>query len=102
MRVISADALVMKQVSDGVYIVDAEAIRNAPTFDAVPVVHGEWEWNDNGMDWGIGCWKCSNCHHKPEANWETARNINPNTWNGSHYCPNCGAKMDGGILNDRI
>lgn len=38
MKVISADALVMKEVSSGVYIVDAEAILKAPTFDAEPVV----------------------------------------------------------------
>lgn len=38
MRVISADALVMKEISPGVYLVDGEAIRNAPTFDAEPVV----------------------------------------------------------------
>lgn len=38
MRVISADALVMKEISPGIYLVDGEAIRNAPTFDAEPVV----------------------------------------------------------------
>ena len=38
MRVISANALVMKEVSTGVYLVDGQAILNAPTFDAEPVV----------------------------------------------------------------
>ena len=69
-----------------------EAIDMAPAVDAVPVVHGQWI--DNGM-----------CDHKP------ARFRNPDKWtiykcsecgysNGrrknANYCPNCGAKMDGG------
>ena len=67
------------------------AINNAPTVEAVEVVHGRWL--DNGM-----------CNHKP------SRFRNPDKWtvykcsecgysNGrrknANYCPNCGAKMDG-------
>ena len=59
----------------------------APTVDAVPVVHGRWEWlgpyryNDDGM---IGT--CSICK-------ERLRIFEHN------YCPNCGANMDGGENN---
>lgn len=38
MRVVSADALMMKEIAPNVYLVDEEVIRNAPTFDAEPVV----------------------------------------------------------------
>ena len=55
--------------------------------------HGEWIWDNNGMDWGIGAWKCKNCHSKPNTYWECDRDINPLRFSGSHYCPNCGAKM---------
>ena len=60
-------------------------IDDAPTVDAVPVVHGRWS------DAGFGelpkhapyGWACSACG-----------GISFN--NEYIYCPNCGAKMDGG------
>ena len=57
-------------------------ILYAPTVDAVEVVHGEWGeiYTCHGERlWG---YKCSQCEQD-----------NPNK---SNYCPNCGAKMDGG------
>ncbi len=48
-----------------------------------PVVHGEWV-NIQGGFWRVGT--CSVCgEHYPTG--------------GSNYCPNCGAKMDGGKDN---
>ena len=64
------------------------AIEDAPTVDAVPVVHGRWLEdyetfvNDNGYESEpiqTG-WVCSACGSHELS----ARN----------YCPNCGAKMD--------
>ncbi len=55
-------------------------IEDAPTVDAVEVVHGRWKFAcvHNGKPH----YKCTNCHHAfPFAN--------------VNYCPNCGAKMDG-------
>ena len=63
-------------------------IEEAPTIDAVPVVHGRWE------EWWPGMsvimtgeemlYRCSSCDAKyPDVE-------------GYRYCPNCGAKMDGG------
>lgn len=50
-----------------------EWIDDQPTVDAVPVVHGSW------LDG-----RCTNCGFV----WNDVR-----PW---EYCPNCGAKMDGG------
>ena len=60
-------------------------ILDAPTVDAVEVVHGQWEWKPlNDTTWQL---RCSVCGSEDGAN-ETY-----------HYCPNCGAKMDGGNDN---
>lgn len=69
-------------------------LGNFPTADVVPVVHGEWYYNENGRDFGLGAWACSccdTCNHNIPGN----PNINPYIWSGSKFCPNCGAKMDG-------
>ena len=52
-------------------------IEQLPAVDAVPVVHGRW--GENG--------DCSECGFQP---WYE-RDIHTLS-----YCPNCGAKMDGG------
>ena len=58
-----------------------ELLDDCPTVDAVEVVHGKWEWKpQNEMIWQL---RCSVCGREDGAN-ETY-----------HYCPNCGAKMDG-------
>ena len=66
------------------------ALRNAPSADVAPVVHGRWIGaplcgNDN-------C-KCSEC-----GSWH---NIHANLRGEimQKYCPNCGARMDGGSEN---
>lgn len=58
-------------------------LEDEPTLDYAPVRHGEWVWN--GFD-GIG-WECSRCRHE-----ESREAKKPD----AKYCPNCGAKMDGG------
>lgn len=73
-----------------------EGINYLPAADVKPVVRGEWVWDENGMDWGIGAWICARCHNRPETTWHTMRDIIPLRWSGSHYCPNCGADMTGG------
>lgn len=88
MRLIDADALVddITAASDnaGMGAVIARTliryVKRAPTIDAVPVVHGRWIWNETGKpDWEQ-FYTCSNCGDREY--WE------------SHFCPNCGAKMD--------
>ena len=65
-------------------------IDNAPTVDAVEVVHGRWEIKEYPI---TGCKKitCSICSYWVDRG--PAWNKN---WGFHHYCPNCGAKMDGG------
>ena len=62
-------------------------IENFPVADVVPVVHGRWiSKNPHGYEW---VFVCSNCDYVDGYPF----NDRPN------YCPNCGAKMDGGIEN---
>ena len=56
-----------------------------PKADVVEVKHGEWFEVDDGIDIGSGKHlECSIC-----GKWKKDRIK-------SNYCPNCGAKMDGG------
>ena len=59
-------------------------IENAPTVDAAPVVHGQWEKHPN-MYGFVRCSECRDC-----VVWDEW--VNNEKWK---YCPNCGAKMDG-------
>lgn len=60
----------------------SDVIAAAPTLDYAPVRHGEWLGCENYND----IVQCSSCG--------LIRNIyKQEGWN---YCPNCGAKMDGG------
>ena len=73
-----------------------DALENIPSADVAPVVHGRWieKWDlyDKGFYISRKVWyECSNCgmktHYRDEC-FEKEVNYN--------YCPNCGAKMDGG------
>ena len=84
MRLIDADAMREDWLETGEneYVYDTNAVLNSidaqPTVDAVPVVHGRWGNYDPYLD-GYRCSRCKLSH----------RCCTP-------YCPNCGAKMDGG------
>ena len=56
------------------------------TVDAVEVVHGRWEWITEDI---YGCTNCGVTNHVKEVMGQPDFN----------YCPNCGAKMDGGKDN---
>lgn len=65
----------------------ADCIRYMDSADVVPVRHGHWiSKNPHGYEW---IFVCSNCDYVDGYPF----NERPN------YCPNCGAKMDGGIEN---
>ena len=63
--------------------VQSDYIERLPAADVAPVVHGKW--GDNGIAGSILV-KCSVCGFDCGAN-------------SFSYCPNCGAKMDGGAYN---
>lgn len=77
--------LINSNVADEHMIYQArKLVAYQPTVDVVEVVHAEWIKN-----WEIGYSACSHCgkgylweDYKGVADWE--------------YCPNCGARMDGG------
>ena len=59
------------------------AIEDAPTIEAVPVVHGHWEPVTNGR----GGFECSKCHHYAPSYQDGVEWI-------SEWCPSCGAIMN--------
>ena len=61
----------------------SQAIAQAPTIEAAPVVHGRWDDFCNGK---MCC--CSAC----KAEFDNACNEIHGEWK---FCPNCGARMDG-------
>lgn len=66
-------------------------VADAPTIDAVPVVHGEWIVSQTDYGWNCAefpthC-KCGQCGR--EIPYQDKDN----------FCPRCGAKMDRGAKN---
>lgn len=68
-------------------------IRNIPSADVAPVVHGKWVYNKNATDWGIGGYVCSECQNK-NNNLPCNRVKSVRMFSGAKYCPECGTKMD--------
>ena len=64
--------------------------KNIELIEYKEVVYAEWYYDPNGMDWGLGAWKCSKCHTKND-NLGMGNNINPYMFSGSKFCPQCGA-----------
>ena len=85
MRLIDADNLNARLSRNGTPYYTVPDIENAPTVDAVPVVRGRWEQDADGD------WYCTNCD-EAVAICDSGKN---RTYH-KPYCPNCGAKMDGG------
>ena len=66
-----------------------QEINSIPAADVAPVVHGRWihsRYEDCSEQFELV--KCSQCNHEAYAMALYVR--------GGNYCPNCGAKMDGG------
>ena len=101
-RLIDADAVLksMEIVSDKCKTLDETIIavnmisivENAPEVDAEPVRRGKWIETEDDVTFDT-MYKCSECG-------EEFMLIDGNpTQNLYNYCPNCGAKMLGGIDN---
>ena len=90
-----------KNILDRFYTHDAgyeEAIDNVddwmdaqPVVDAVEVVHGHWVSLTECANAGVYCSVCNKKVYKEDYAWCNRKNKLR-----SNYCPNCGAKMDGG------
>lgn len=65
-------------------VIPAEAIKAAPAADVAPVVHGRWIADGDGYHWTYNCSICA---------WKDGYPFNER----HNFCPNCGAKMDGGV-----
>lgn len=96
MRLIDADKL-KSELFDADWMMDNDEhmvekiVERQPTVDAEPVRHGRWKidtvWTFNSFEPEIVEEKCSLCGRYVQR----YRTQSPN-----NYCPNCGAKMDGG------
>ena len=81
------------------------AILNAPAADVAPVLHGRWIFGkDLPYSWGqIPKNKyhlyCSECL---EQAFNRLEDNDPDFDVDTSYCPNCGAKMDGGDGNSAM
>ena len=92
MRMIAFATAIKREYLSIEAIVDT--INTEDTVDAVEVKHCRWELHGNDDDCGCSYF-CSNCHESYDEDWFYVHGQNGN-WN---YCPNCGAKMDGGVKN---
>ena len=61
-------------------------LQSRPTIDAEPVRHGNWRTFQFPKRWNGSTLRCSECNTGTTWRW--------------NYCPNCGAKMNGGKDND--
>lgn len=92
-----ADADVCENYPDGYskwgfsYKTVRKVVKNTPSADVAPVVHGRWMELEDGF--GGTCYMCSRCAE------EWALNDGAPTENNMYYCPQCGAKMDEEELN---
>ena len=91
MRLIDADDLLWELAKVGIaYRVEVNrTIMNAPTIEAEPVRHGRWKAEERDSWSGGGAYICSACGY----GYSWGGFFEANDFN---YCPNCGAKMDGG------
>ena len=72
-----------------------DIIEDAPAADVAPVVHGRWiSWEKAGNYVpSPDRHECSVCHDAAQVLVNGLELL-------SDYCPNCGAKMDGGATDD--
>ena len=83
MRLIDADALI-EDLRDSLFYSDSiPFVEDAPTIDAVPVVHGEWLVLNGKL---VKCFECSACHALNDYK--------------TRHCPFCGADMRKGGSNE--
>lgn len=68
-----------------------DKLQKVPAADVAPVVHGRWIYEEETL-FTLSGYRCSVCR------WP--RWLSPDVPEAFRYCPNCGAKMDGGDNNE--
>ena len=69
-----------------------------PAADMVEVRRGKWIETHEPLGWrDVDCAECSVCHESWIIDEDSSIEDYECMW---HYCPNCGAKMDGGKNDD--
>lgn len=84
----AVDALLTEMCMTGYQSRVINVIRMIEKEDVAPVVHARWEEVEE-FPWGDCHWKCSACG----IEWCFIEGTPED--NGTRFCPNCGAKMDG-------
>ena len=75
-------------------VVAVDDLMYLQTADVVEVRHGKWIENQEPLGWcDVDCAECSVCHESWIIDEDSSIDDYECMW---HYCPNCGAKMDGG------
>lgn len=92
MRLIDAEELIKKIQTETTMPGWCKALVYAVIYDVnvAEVAHGQWEKSEDDY-YGLNIIKCSLCQE--EWCFEVADDVKELNYN---YCPNCGAKMDGG------
>lgn len=78
---------IKKEILQATYELIEERVNEASTADAMLIKHGEW------IREGRGYCRCSVCNREFEEDFLYYEKKKP------AYCPDCGAKMDGGDNN---
>lgn len=90
MRLIDADKFILALMDASLSSVDEDTILDlvdsVPIVDVAPVVHGRWEYIPQTLN-TLSQPRC------PFCGWWS---LDPSIDGTYNYCPNCGAKMDGG------
>ena len=92
----AADAAEKIAEKHGIRIADlCDTFGDIPAADVAPVVHGRWTIAEDDY-YGLNIVKCSVCHE--EWCFEEGDDVFDLNY---HYCPNCGAKMDKEVADDK-
>lgn len=83
----------VESVAETIYCAMKEVVYATPAADVAPVVHSKWI----RTDYDEAEWLCMNCK---ESLCLADAMVDPIEDAKLFYCPNCGAKMDGGAEDD--
>ncbi len=78
------------------YSVKGDLETTLEATDVQPLKHGRWKSSANAIE--SGTVKCSNC--RSEMYIDDLLAVSASNDNLPNYCPNCGARMDGGDKDD--